>query len=456
MTELWSHQRQMIDHAKQNNGGFWFVEMRLGKTRAAITWAIESNFKSVLVICPKSAGSVWESEVRSVDASFVGFIQATDGPLKARADAVALLKQNRATAFFVVNFEAFWRQPLWKAIGKVKWDAVIVDEAHRIGGAGSKQSRAAYAIGKRSPNRLALTGTPFSRDPLAVYGIARFVDDEIFGTRYADFESRYSNFITPSGARYHITLSYKNMDEFKARLQTKAISMKAADVIEVQPVTHLERYCTLTPKAQKFYKTLKKEMIAEWDSDTMTVKNVVVKSLRLHQLTGGFLDHKYEEPQLIDRSKLELLSDVLDEIDPAEDLVIFARYTAEIQAIKKMLSDHELVYELSGSKNELELWKQPNKNDLRKILVVQVDTGAEAIDLTKARYAIYYSRPVSGTKFSQSMARIGGPIQKRQSVIIQLICRGTIDEAYYKALIEHKKLETEILKELGIKDDENI
>lgn len=439
----------MIEWAKEHHGGMWFAGMSTGKTRAALTWAYESDFHNVLVICPQKAGEVWESEIIKTDLP-QAWVSVYEGTKQERIRQLQSGSVYAKPFFVIVNYDSFWRKDIWQELLKWPFDAVIFDEAHKLSAPGSRQSRAAHAL-KFIPNRLAMTGTPMTGSLLKIYGIARAIDDQLFtvngrrlGTRYEYFESYFSDFIV--SGHQHILIDYKNMNVFHEQLNRVAISIKTEDVIDLPDQMHINRYYDLGKKARKIYNDLKKEMIAEWDNNVLVASNILVKSLRLHQITGGFVPDNFTP---IDTGKYELLESVLDEIGE-QDVVVFARYTAEIKFIREQLSKRDYTtFELSGQRNEIKLWKD---SDIPSILVVQIETGAEGIDLTKAHYAIYYSHTFSGTKYQQSLARLRRVNQKNTVTYIHLLTRNTIDEKILNALNEGKKIEDEILEELEVKN----
>ena len=66
----------------------------------------------------------------------------------------------------------------------------------------------------------------------------------------------------------------------------------------------------------------------------ISVPNVLAKLLRLQQLTGGWLkaDEATRETR-VDHGKAEVLKDLLEDMG-TEPVVVFARFIADIEAIK--------------------------------------------------------------------------------------------------------------------------
>jgi SNF2 family DNA or RNA helicase len=104
--------------------------------------------------------------------------------------------------------------------------------------------------------------------------------------------------------------------------------------------------------------------------------------------------------------------------------------------------------ELSGAKRGLAKWQKGGAD----VLVVQIQSGAEGIDLTRAHYAIYYSLGFSLGGYEQSLARIHRPGQKSKVTYYHLIVDKSVDVKVYKALKNKKKVIDAMLEEYSGKD----
>ena len=68
------------------------------------------------------------------------------------------------------------------------------------------------------------------------------------------------------------------------------------------------------------------------------------------------------------------------------------------------------------------------------MLVVQIQAGAEGVDMTRANHAVYFSLPHSLALYNQSRARLYRPGQTRPVSFMHIIAAGTVDEGVYRAL----------------------
>ena len=65
--------------------------------------------------------------------------------------------------------------------------------------------------------------------------------------------------------------------------------------------------------------------------------------------------------------------------------------------------------ELSGRRDELKRWQDGGA----QVLAVQISAGGIGVDLTRARYSIYYSLSFSLGEYDQALSRVHRPGQTR-------------------------------------------
>ena len=82
------------------------------------------------------------------------------------------------------------------------------------------------------------------------------------------------------------------------------------------------------------------------------------------------------------------------------------------------------------------------------VLAVQIQSGGEGIDLTRAAYCAYYSIGHSLGDYDQSLARIHRPGQTRPVVYYHLTASATVDVAVYDALDKKRNVIDAVLASL--------
>lgn len=442
----WKHQQRAFWFAQGQQAVMLAMGMGTGKTRVIVDLCQYRQHKRILIVCKKTilSDGVWGRNFKQFyRAGPVHVVELHKGTIADRKGDAALemllfSKTPDVALVFVINYDAVTFDPMRKWLLEQQWDLVVCDESHHIKAAGGKRSRTMQAIGKRAKYRACLTGTPLANSPLDAYAQYRFLDTSVFGSSYTMFRSRYA---VMGGWENREVKGYQNLADFQQRFYSIAYEV-GKDVLDLPAQHHVTRYASLGHKAQKHYDELSDDFVT-WlngtDAEPVTAQNALVRLLRLQQVTGGSLDGV-----VIDESKAELLQEVLEEIDPSEPVVIFARFKADLAVIQERVKlagrNH---YELSGSSDGLNQWKADTTG---AVLAVQVQAGSEGIELTKAMYCIYYSLGFSLSQYDQSLSRVHRPGQTRATVYTHLVMKGTVDEQVYKALSEKRQVVEAIIK----------
>jgi SNF2 family DNA or RNA helicase len=441
---LWEHQMDAYQFAYNKQAAMLAMDMGTGKSAVAISLVVNHNLNPVLILCPKSVIGVWPKQFEKFSAIpyRVLTINDKDGTVPKRAEKVAKQLDMQGNLVVVMNYEACWRRPMADLLLAVRWGAVICDESHKIKAPGGRASRYVARLRAVSRYRYALTGTPLPHSPLDAYGQFRFLDPSVFGGSFTHFRSHYA--IMGGYGGYEVT-GYKNQMEFNKKFYSISYRCKASDVLTLPEYVDTERYCTLSDSAARTYRQLESVFYAEVAEGTVTVSNALTKLLRLQQLTSGYLRLDDGSLQVVDDSKIALLADVLDDIPKDEPVVVFCRFTHDLQAVKELAASvGRPAAELSGEVKQLEEWQRGEYN----LLAAQLQAGGLGVDFTRSRYQIYYSLGFSLGDYEQSLKRIHRPGQTRSVLYIKLISQGTVDEKVRDALAERKQVVEKILEEI--------
>jgi len=430
--DAWRHQLEAYNFAAGVDSAMLNMEMGTGKTKVVIDLIQnDPTIRVAVVICPTSVVGVWQREIEKHGSSKVGWnVPILKGSVTRRAEQAsqAVVRAGMDTTVLIVNYEAAWREPMAKFLKGLRPDMTVFDEIHKIKSAGGRASRYCQMLGAASRRRIGLTGTMMPRSPLDVYGQFRALNPGVFGTSNARFKARYA--IMGGYGGYEV-VGYRNEQELRDKIQFMTYEV-GADVLDLPEATHVYRECDWgSSKGRKAYRDLLANFYAEVDEGIVTAGNALVKLLRLRQLTGGFLHTDGDEdPVEVDTAKQKLLIDTLEDFGD-EPAVVFCQFTRDVDAVhaagKKL---GKKVLELSGRvKQNFEF--QAGEGD---ILAVQIQAGGVGIDLTRARYCVYYSIGFNMGEYLQSLARVHRPGQDRHVTYVHLIMRGTVDQQVYNVL----------------------
>lgn len=244
-------------------------------------------------------------------------------------------------------------------------------------------------------------------------------------------------------------VDYKDLESLREKFFSLAFQV-GAEVLDLPPELDETYHTDLEPAGAKIYQAIEQDFIAWLETESqsgavITIKNALVKLVRLQQLTGGTIPDDAGGAHEIDRAKEKLLEDLLEDIGPTEPVVVFAHFRADLNIVWRVADKlGRLAGELSGSQTDLGAWQRGEERD-PMILAVQIQAGGVGIDLTRARYAIYYSLGFSLADYLQSRARIRRPGQTRPVTYYHLIVRNTVDEYIMRALAARQDLVQSVL-----------
>lgn len=452
LTRPWRHQLAAFVFCLQHFALGMFglllaMGMGTGKTLVAFMVMLQRKAQRTLILCPLRVVPVWVTQLErhvGIPLVVVALDDGVNGVRRKQEIAAEKLRlaEARGVPFVcVINYDSFWREPFNEWAEKVRWDLFIMDEAHRIKAPGGKASLACKRMRARALVRLGMTGTPMPHGPLDSYGVTRPLDQTIFGPSFSAFRQRHA---VLGGYQNKQVVGFQKLDELEKSL-ARIMFRVGKEVLDLPPETHVTYHCELTGEAARIYRDLEEDFVAQVRDGVVTAANAMVKLLRLQQVTGGCVPTDDGVGHRIDSSKQKLLADTLEDIGADEPVVVFCRFHADLDAIHEACQS--LGYssmELSGRRDELAPWQSGEA----QVLAVQISAGGIGVDLTRARYSIYYSLSFSLGEYDQALSRVHRPGQTRPVEHIHLAARGTVDVKIMRALEKRAEVVQSILAEI--------
>lgn len=166
-------------------------EVGLGKTIEAglvLKYVLDSGAKRVLIALPATLRKQWEVEL---DEKF-GLNATILDRLIVEKDAFETKKwieDPKETRIVITSYD--YASKLMKRFPSVKWDFLIIDEAHNLRNVfhGAKRAKNLYEKSKGIP-KILLTATPLQNYLSDLHGLVSFIDPRIFGSEKV-FNKRY-------------------------------------------------------------------------------------------------------------------------------------------------------------------------------------------------------------------------------------------------------------------------
>ena len=461
-TEPWSHQKKALSYLFKRDAAALYTDMGTGKTKVMIDLMQSRNFKRVLVVAPKKACDVWVKQIalHGVGGKFRTYPCQNLSKAKVTELLLGIPKWTKSrtqeeTYVFIINYEKVWDKNIERVLSRKTFglDCIICDESHRIKGPRSNCTMALTRLGKLVPHRYLVTGTPLAENPIDVYAQYKFLDRTIFGDNFGAFRDEYENLdivlTTRIGHRIRDKKEpFKNLDQLREKMFSCAFYIESS--VELPEQTDIEWNFEMPKRTQKLYDEFIEDSAYEMNGMWLSADNVLVNILKLQQLTSGYacvedIDTKEKKILNVDKARVEAFNEILEELPENEPLVVFCNYKKDIKNVRRACKEAGLLFsELHGGKDTLKSW-QDGKT---QVIILQYSSGSESIDLTRARYCVYYSLTRRLSLYEQSRKRIHRPGQTRPCVYYHLIekktptkvSRITIDEKMYAALKQKKDM----------------
>lgn len=459
-TKPFKHQSRATLAALRHRNYALLMEPRCGKSKAALDYcgvlAMKRRGLKVVILCPAAALDVWDSQIEQHYPHFAMCEDRdTEWSYPGNSDYI--------TQFYIMSHELFrarkknagnrYTHPNVRLIEEFNPDVVIDDESHRHKRAGGVGAQAMWRMVRRlrkrrahlSPSEpkpmpwvLLLSGTPNPKGWIDLFAQFRIMDDSIYGTSKSEFEDEYCQYGTGRN-KYRIT-KYLREPTLKKKLRANSITVTAEEAGLAGELFFQNLYCTLPPKVRRSYNELVEEYITELESGTtVEASNPGVKRIRCLQIAGGFTT----DGERIHHSKVDTLAGYLHLLyDQGERPVIYARYLPEVaacvEAASKVGYRAEAIHggiSRSNRSKAIAAFQQGQHEKSPMALVLQVQAGSVAIELSAAAECIFYSLPDGWITYKQNYDRLRGPKQKRPVRITHIIARGTVD----RSTINHLK-----------------
>jgi superfamily II DNA or RNA helicase len=407
-------------------------DMGLGKTIQAIgvaeLLAREAESKKVLVVCPASVKAQWRGEIERFSERSC---QIVLGTMPERAAQYA-----GDTFFSICNYEQVLRD--LRAIERVRWDLIVLDEGQRIKNWEAKTTATIKRL--RSRFALVLSGTPLENRLDELYSVVEFIDERRLGPAFRFFDRHRM-----ADAEGKVT-GYKHLDELRARLRPVLLRRTREAVAHELPPRSTE-IVRIAPTGQQ---------LEIHDGHMRTVAQIVRKKylteMDLLRLRKALLCCRMaaDSTYLVDKrdpaysSKLPELEALLVRLcAEGRKIVLFSEWTTMLDLIEKRLRAHRLRWvRLDGSvpqrKRQQLVHEFQRDPDCR--LFLTTNAGSTGLNLQAADTVVNVDLPWNPAVLEQRIGRAHRMGQKRPVHAFVLVTIGTIEESLLATLAAKREL----------------
>lgn len=426
--ELRDYQKSDVQRIHQTASLGIFSEQRTGKTPTAIIGML-SKCTRILVVCPNSLVYNWSAEFETWAGKDTTVITKMEIP-KDHADII------------IVNYEKLAptkkHEGLYKALLKLKFDGIIVDEAHRIKNRDAAISKCLIHMAHKIPNRLALTGTPAHDRPEDVWNILHFIEPHVF-TSYWDFVDTWcvmETVWTPKGGTTRPAgLLAAKRELFAEMLNKYAIMHKREEVMDWdtdQDIVDIK--IPLNSTQAKYLQDLEQFFDCTDGTTTIEAKGVLDRLIRYRQICNApaILSLKGKAP------KVEWIKDFIKHSD--DSTIIFSNSRKFLDVL-----DHELrkictFDRIDGTISPIKRKEAVQKFQAKQIrvLLIQTQAGKEGLTLDQADSTIFCDvyPPMSDYLQAKDRAVPTDKSRVKNRTVYRLMMKDSFDETLY-ALVDN-------------------
>ena len=399
-------------------GGCLALDMGLGKTPTVLAHLVRCAPEGPsLVIAPAAVVGNWQAEAHR----FTPGLRVVVHHGATRSTAAKLAAEIEGADVVITTYGTAVRDV--KALSKVTWRCVVVDEAQAIKNPAADVSQQLRAIPGRT--RIALTGTPIENGLGDLWSILDYCNPDLVGSR-ATFTSQLAG----EGES-----ALRTLNGILVFRRTKAEPEVAAELPD--KIDELD-HCTMTREQIGLYQAVLDTLIVNAaDTANATAKKgaVLAAITALKQICNHPAAYQDDGLPLAGRSgKLTRLEELVEAVFGAgERLLIFTHFAEWGVRMAKHLTD------LTGEPIDCYHGKLTRGVRDRMVhdfqngtgpgaLVLSLTAGGTGLNLTAANHVVLYDRWWNPAKEDQARDRAWRIGQTRTVVSHRLVCPGTIDE----------------------------
>jgi hypothetical protein len=448
-TEPFAHQRRYCEWAATRDlAGLTYranySQQGTGKTKCEVdmtTWELGRRIcRGVpLVLCPNSVKTNWCRELlihgpREFYAP-VPLSGSCEEKLAALDRARQLLGGVGLVPVVIANYEVLsqpTQRPVLDRLLELAqsgfFGKLIFDESTAVRSTKSKRGKAAHKLAQNIPIRVVMTGTPFPKRATDVFNPTRVLSPAILGTSWAAFRRHHVVF---GGWQNREEIGYRNLEELREKVDRHAFRVLLDECVDLPEEVLTTRTCDLGPQQVQATAALKKQMMAELESEdgpmVLSAHEAMVRLLRFNQISSGWLrDHASGKLAVFDPNpKLDLLLDYLrDEVGEDEKAVVWCCFQDDVERVSSECDSAGMPAVRYYGKNRAtrEDAEQRFIEDQRvRVMVATPDAGGWGLNWQVACHCVFYSYDFDWEAMAQARARIRRVTQRQRMTYTWLV-----------------------------------
>jgi superfamily II DNA or RNA helicase len=404
-------------------------DMGLGKTVQALAQILSMAAQGPsLVVAPTSVCLNWESETMKFAPTLNVIIFGSSR----REECL-----NALQPFDLVICSYGLLQQEGELLAKVKWQAIVLDEAQAIKNMATKRSQA--AMGLTGAFKMVATGTPIENHLGELWNVFRFINPGLLGS-LKQFNVKFASPIEKGQEK-------KARGRLKKLIQPFILRRTKNQVLEELPSrTEITVKVEMGEEESSFYEALRRSAlealagIGKVEGKGETHLKILAEIMRLRR---GCCNPRLILPESsIPSAKLAAFAEIVSELrENRHKALVFSQFVGHLEIVKKFVEKEGIPYQyLDGSTPPKERKRRMDdfQAGSRDLFLISLKAGGVGLNLTAADYVIHLDpwwNPAVEDQASDRAHRIG---QQRPVTIYRLVMKGTIEEKIV-GLHQHKR-----------------
>jgi len=448
----------LINLYESGLNGILADEMGLGKTIQSIAFmAFLKQYKKkngyFLVVVPKSTMPNWNRELKLWCPNLNVLML---NPVKEEREETLKLVSKLKFEILITSYEGV--NLCISKLRKVKWECMIIDEAHRIKNENALLSKNVRLL--ESKFRLLVTGTPLQNNLHELWALLNFLLPDLFSSA-EDFDEWFG-----LGNKDEENLNVADQEEKNAEIvqQLHKILMpfllrRTKNEVEktLPPKKEIHIKVGLTELQKNLYKKL---LTSSLIADSKTIyKNIIMQLRKVCNhpyLFDGVEDENLPEigDHLINvSSKMRILDKLLIKLkQQGSQVLIFSQMTRMLDIIEDYCSYHGYAHcridgdsSLEQRENHIQEFTKPNSEIF--IFLLSTRAGGLGLNLMSADTVILYDSDWNPQVDLQAMDRVHRIGQTRPVLIYRFISENTIEEKIIERQAMRLKLDSLVIQQ---------
>lgn len=482
-SQLHNYQQRAIDFLYEHDGALALLPVGAGKSvigwTAAQELMLDGHVKRPLVLAPlRVAQLVWPDERKEwehlKDEDIVawggepsswpdsvwkesrilwGKIASAEGRLPKIVDTIKRREVEAALAGFkteyrrvnrmvhatlppeclhVTSYEnLMWLCDLYEP-GKSPFDLWIFDEIGKLKNPKSPRYKEVKKHTAKAKIVWGLNGTPAPEGFEDLFAQVTIVDGgKLWGKSFYTWRQKY--FAPADFHGYKWRLQWGAKDTLLGDLNRIAVRVDEADLAYQRTMQHSPIKVIMPGKARHLYAEMVKEMALVVDNTDITAFSAAAASMKLRQLTQGFVYDEEGKTHIVHEEKAHALADLIDELG-GEPLLVAYEFAEDLEAIRRVWKNVPYLGQGVSAAKAQEYVTRWNKREL-PVLALHPFSAGHGLNLQHGgSHICWYALPWPLESYIQTNGRIDRQGQTRACFGHHIVVADSMDERVSVAL----------------------